>query len=107
MVKIVVYGLEIEVYQYDIHIKDSHIVDIPFVMRDILEVLKKELKRSGVTMETPLDHRSMRSMINEWIAHNNAYKLNYKPERTGSVDLNYPQKWYVKIIYWLASRIVL
>jgi hypothetical protein len=107
MVKIVVYGLEIEVYQYDIHIKDSHIVDIPFVMRDILEVLKKELKRSGITTETPLDHRSMRSMINEWIAHNNLYTLNYKKEQTGSVDLNHPQPWYMPILYWLFSRIVL
>lgn len=43
--------------------------------------------------------RSYNSLIAEWRAHNRLYRWGYKQERTGSVDLNYPLKWYVEIAY--------
>lgn len=43
--------------------------------------------------------RSRFSLMMEWATHKVAYKLGYKVERTESVDLNYPQKWWEKICY--------
>lgn len=107
MHKIVIYGLEITLSTNNIHIENSHDVELPIVMDEILTLLRKEVDDTGITTDTPLNHRSNKSMIREWIAHNNLYILGYEVERTKNVDLNYPQKWYVKVIYWLLSRIVL
>lgn len=58
-------------------------------------------------MDSPLNYRSNKSLIREWITHNNLYKLNLYRDRTASVDLNYPQKWYMKIAYFIFSIISL
>lgn len=100
-------NLQITITPHNIHIKDSYIIMYPFEMRNILEKLKKLLEESGITMDTPFNHRSICSMIREWIAHNNAYVLGYKKERTGNVDLNYSQKWYVKVLYFMLSLVIL
>lgn len=107
MHKIVIYGLEITLSTNNIHIENSHNVELPIVMDEILTLLRKEVEDTGITIDTPLNHRSNASLIREWIAHNNMYILGYEVERTKNVDLNYPQKWYVKVAYWLLSRIVL
>jgi hypothetical protein len=107
MIKIVIYGFEIIITKGNIHIPNSYNVDSPIIMGEILEELKHQLDDSTITMDTPFNHRSIDSMINEWIAHNNLYKIGYKPERTGSIDLDYPQAWYIKLGYWLLSRFIL
>lgn len=107
MHKIVIYGLEITLSTNNIHIENSHDVELPIIMDEILTLLRKEVDDTGITTDTPLNHRSNKSMIREWIAHNNLYILGYEVERTKNVDLNYPQKWYVKVAYWLLSRMVL
>lgn len=107
MHKIVIYGLNITLSTNNIHIENSYNVELPIVMDEILTLLRKEVDDTGITMDTPLNHRSNKSMIREWIAHNNLYILGYEQERTAHLDLNWPQKWYVKVAYWLLSRIVL
>ena len=107
MHKIVIYGLEITLSTNNIHIENSYNVELPIVMDEILTLLRKEIDDASITMDTPLNHRSNNSMIREWIAHNNLYKIGYKPERIGSIDLNFPQAWYIKLGYWLLSRFVL
>lgn len=52
-------------------------------------------------------NRSGQSCIDEWIAHNNLYKLHIEQDRTRSVDLQYPVKWYEPIVYKLLSIIAL
>lgn len=51
-----------------------------------------------------LHQRSMFSLINEWRAHNLLYSL-IPPLRfrTGSVDLNIGQPWWVSICYFILS----
>lgn len=107
MHKIVIYGLEITLSTNNIHIENSHNVEIPIVMDEILSMLRKEVDDADITIDTPLNHRSNASLIREWVAHNNLYILGYEQERTKNCDLDYPQKWYVKVAYWLLSRIVL
>lgn len=55
----------------------------------------------------PLQKRSRRSLLREWAAHKAAYLLDFKRERTASVDLNYPQRWWVKVIYFVCGEVAL
>lgn len=106
-IEVTIQGLEITITRDNINIKDSYQVRNPFEMRAILKKIKEFLKENNITMDTPFNHRSMCSMVREWVAHNNAYVLGYKKERTGNVDLNYPQKWYVKVLYFMLSLVIL
>ena len=97
----------ITVSKGSIHIENSCKVEFPIVMKEVLEEVKKRLEECYITIDTPFDHRSIKSMVNEWIAHNNLYRLGYKQDHTKSVDLDYPQKWYYRLGYWLLSKVTL
>ena len=107
MVKTEIFGFKITVSTNNIHIEDSYLCESTIVMRELLNELHLQLDECHMTMDTPFNHRSIDSMINEWVSHNNCYKLGIAPDRTASVDLNYPQPWHMPFIYWLTSRIVL
>ena len=55
----------------------------------------------------PLQKRGNGSLLREWATHKAAYLLDYKRERTASVDLNYPQRWWVKVLYFVCGSIAL
>lgn len=50
-----------------------------------------------------IHRRSISSMIKEWRVHNLLYSLNIQRDRTGSVDLNTGQSWYVRAVYSILS----
>lgn len=105
MFNIEIQGLDIKVSKNNINIKDSYKINNRLLMRMILDVLKDEISEEH--LESPFDKRNIDGMVREWVAHNNLYKLGYKKDRMCNVDLNYPQKWYVPIIYWILSLIEL
>lgn len=100
-------GLKVTITKNNIHIEDSYTVKYPADIKKFLYDIKEFLDDNNITMETPFDHRSICSMKQEWIAHNNAYYLNFRPEQSRSVDINYPQPWYAPIVYFLCSLIVI
>lgn len=100
-------GLKFIISSNNIHIEDSYTVICPPDMRMKLKDAKKFLADNNITMDTPFNHRSIGSMVREWITHNNAYYLNIRPEQSKSVDLNYPQPWYAPIIYFFGSLIII
>ena len=100
-------GLNITVTTNNIHIEDSYTVTNPVDMKNVLNDTVEFLNTNHITMDTPFNHRSICSMLNEWKTHNNLYKLNIKPERVKSVDLNYPQAWYMPILYFFCGLIAL
>ena len=51
--------------------------------------------------------RSMDSLRREWAAHNLAYDLGIRRDKSADTDLNYPQRWYGKILYRVAGAIAL
>ena len=106
-IEVIIEDLQITITPNNINIKDSYTIKDPFEMRVILKEIKEFLKENNITMDTPFNHRSLWSMIREWVSHNNAYIIGYKRERVGSVDLNFPQKWYVKVLYFILSMFVL
>lgn len=106
-IETIIYNLRITVSKSNIHINDSYLIMDKKRMYNLLNILREYIDDSSISMDNPLNHRANSSLIREWVAHNNAYKLNYKRERTGSVDMNYPQKWYVKLLYFVCSIITL
>ena len=106
-IEITIEGLQITITPNNINIKDSYTIKDPFEMRVILKEIKEFLKENNITMDTPFNYRSLWSMIREWVSHNNAYVIGYKKKRVSSVDLNFPQKWYVKVLYFILSMFVL
>lgn len=106
-IKFIVNGMTIILTTDNIHIQDSFKVKYRKEMRTILDEMLIQIKECQITMDTPFNHRSIESMVNEWLAHNNLYQLGYKVEQTGHVDLNYPQPWYITLAYWFLSRITL
>lgn len=51
------------------------------------------------------DRRCFWSMKMEWATHNFLYMLGLWQDRTGDVDLDWPQKWYVAVAYAIAGPI--
>ena len=100
-------GLNVTITPSNIHIEDSYYITLRALMKVFFIKLRKYLEEHQVTMDTPLNHRSDRSLCNEWITHNNAYKLGFRKDQSRDCDLDWPQKWYMNIIYWLGSLIVL
>jgi hypothetical protein len=70
-------------------------------MKAILLLLREQLLLSAT--KYAIEERSLFSMINEWRVHNLLYSLGIKRNRTRSVDLNIPQKWYIKVAYTFLS----
>ena len=73
-------------------------------MREILQLIHESvgynyLKTAGYT-------RTFESELREWKAHNFLYKIGYKRERTGSVDINQNEPLWRKIIYAVLSLFV-
>ena len=50
--------------------------------------------------------RSYFSLKTEWATHNALYALGVKRERTKDVDLNYPQKIWVRVAYTITGCLV-
>ena len=55
----------------------------------------------------PLWGRSMGSMRREWAAHNLAYNLGIKRDKTADADLDYEPKWYHKLAYGVVGTVAL
>lgn len=78
----------------NVNIHDSYKVS-KHDFEDALDFVKYDAEDSTDVFK----NRSYFSMKMEWTAHNFLYMINYERERTGSVDLNYPQKWYITAAY--------
>lgn len=94
-----------ELYNYNfddtnLHIDNSHKVSKRF-FESSLSWIKERHPDLSVWA------RSMKSLKREWATHNLLYAIDFHRDRTGSVDLNYPQKWYVRLAYDICGPIAL
>lgn len=55
--------------------------------------------------ESQVWNRSMESLKREWAAHNAFHAIGIFRSRTGNMDLNWPQPWYVRAGYAIIGRI--
>ena len=77
----------------NVHIKDSYKITSKSEMKEVLYAIQHKHQECNTFK------RSYNSLIAEWRTHNRLYRLGYKRQRTGDVDLNYPLKWYVEFAY--------
>lgn len=83
----------------NLHINGSHRF-YKRSFRDIFDIARKSCPGSEVWK------RSYRSLELEWASHNALYALGIARSRTSDVDLNYPQKWYVRMAYAVIGTLV-
>ncbi len=50
-------------------------------------------------------NRSIESLKREWATHNAFHAMGIFPNRTGHMDLNWPQPWFVRLGYAIFGRI--
>lgn len=91
------------VTKYNIHLQDSYEITRKNAMRNFLYNIREDYEDECKVLQNRTDD----SLVNEWVGHNNLYKLHLFRDRTASVDLQVPVKWYEPIVWWLLSRIVL
>jgi hypothetical protein len=77
-----------------------------------VSIPKSDFKRELLEIKAycpnhPVWNRTMKSLRKEWAAHNLAYALGIKRDKTRDADLDYPQKWYVRFIYGIVGCIAL
>ena len=90
--------------EYSISDNNLHLVDSAFCSK---HRFWKELADIYVkNKECLVFSRSINSLMNEWATHNALYALGIFKSHTIDVDLNYPQRWWERLGYWLVGNIV-
>lgn len=89
-------AIEYRVTDTNIHIYDSYKVSKYDMWEEIarIEIMYPSLK---------VWERSSCSLCTEWCAHNFLYSLGIARRRTKDVDLNVPQRWWVKVGYFIVG----
>lgn len=93
------YILRVSASADNTHIQDSYKVKSIDEMQDILWMIQSEVEDDSMA----INKRGIWSMTHEWRAHNLLYSLGIEKDRTGSVDLDLNQPWYMKLAYKLIS----
>ena len=91
--------MEYTISPNDIQLKASHEVSKCDFERELLSI--RELHPECLVW-----HRTLRSLKLEWAAHNAFHALGLLPKRTGETDLNWPQKWYIRLGYAVIGTLV-
>ena len=92
--------MEYKVSQNSIKLIDSYLVSKRAFSTELWQIRGKE-------PSLPLWERSERSLHCEWATHNLLYALGMWRSRTKDVDLNFEQKWYMKLAYGVVGTVAL
>ena len=84
-----------------LHIKDSHLIQKKQEIQMLLDYIHKldgykDLQAAGYT-------KTFKSEYREWRAHNFLYRIGYKRERTGSVDIDQNEPMWRRVVYAVLS----
>ena len=90
--------------QYNISSNDLQLKSSFLVRKGDYERVLAEIREAHP--ECLVWNRSIRSLKREWAAHNAFHALGLLRKRTGDTDLNWPQKWYIRIGYAVLGTIV-
>ena len=95
------YVIEYYIVEDNVHIVDSHYITDKSDMYEILNDIRERASVQGFEYV-----RSNESWITEWETHNFLYEIGVACERTGSVDLNEYESWWVLLLYIIISWFV-
>lgn len=100
MISIVIDGMRIDVSEYNMTIYSSHNVNKRRRMEYIVHEAILTALTKGVSYKIK---RSIKSLVNEWSAHNALYYLGIKRPQTMHTDLN-DEPMIRRVGYWIISR---
>lgn len=80
-------------------------------LKSSYEVSKDDFERELLALrdrypESQVWNRSIDSLKREWAAHNAFHAIGVVRKQTADTDLNWPQKWYIRVGYALVGTIV-
>ena len=75
------------------------VVGSSYLTRGQFDDVLKELRRDHADDNEVLPHRCDWSLRYEWAVHKACYRLGIARARTVSVDLDWPQPWYMAVAY--------
>lgn len=84
----------------NISIHDSYKITSREDMDNILQYIRYCTEISEYPV---IKYTNNKQLIREWCTHNLLYDFGILKERTKTVDLDYPQKWYFKLGYFIGS----
>lgn len=87
------------IYPCNLHIENSYSVRKKYFASTLSWIEERH--------DSEVWKRSKNSLKREWATHNLCYALDIKRDQTKDVDLNYPQKWYVRLGYAIIGSIAL
>lgn len=90
--------LKVHASENNTTIFDSPMVHSPSDMSSIIHYIKSEVPETYA-----INKRGVLGMVHEWRVHNLLYSFGIERNRTKDVDLDYPQKWYHKLLYTILS----
>ena len=91
--------------KYTISKSNLHIIDSYAVSKKRFEPFLNSVE--AIHPDSDVWIRTKKSMCREWALHNLLYALHIARSHTADVDINYPQNWFVSIIYTVFGAIAL
>ena len=92
--------MKYKIFNDRVKLLDSYLVKKRLFQRELVAI-------RNLHPSCPLWNRSDKSLKREWATHNLAYSLGIKREKAKDADLNFEQKWYVKLAYGVVGTIAL
>lgn len=92
--------MKYKIYNDRIKLIGSHLVSKKNFFRELIQI-------GNLHPSCGIWKRSVNNIRREWAAHNLAYSLGIRRDRTADVDLNFEQKWYEKLAYFVIGSFAL
>lgn len=93
-----------EAGKYSVSENNIHLDSSYLVRKDDFESELNALREQYP--ESQVWNRPIESLKHEWATHNAFHAMGIFPNRTGHMDLNWPQPWFVRLGYALIGKIV-
>lgn len=90
--------MKYSITEKNIHIENSYLCKDPDVMNIKLDTIRAEAMKASI-----IYHRSNKSWIREWLAHNWLYNHGIEVERTAHVDLNEDESLIRRLGYFIIA----
>ncbi len=94
-----------KLYEYGYTDNNIHFINSFEIPKTLLQPTLTGICRKHPTLN--VWKRTINSLKKEWATHNLCYKLGIARNRTKDVDLNYPLKWYMRILYSVIGTVAL
>ena len=92
-----------EAGKYSVSENNIHLDSSFLVRKDDFESELNALREQHP--ESQVWNRSIESLKHEWATHNAFHAMGIFRNRTGHMDLNWPQPWFVRLGYAILGRI--